>query len=112
MKRFVVSILGILLYPVLSYGANMNIAWTDNVDSELEYRVYKCGTSIGACNSLSPALPPNTTSWVHEGLSEGTYHYMVIAFRGSTNIQSVIFTGVIPNPMTGSIDNPTATPNP
>lgn len=60
-------------------GSNVNLTWTDNATNETHYSVYQLAADGSVVAQVGFNLAANTTSWVHSGVSAGTYKYRVNA---------------------------------
>ena len=88
MKRFFL-VLGILLIPVLSFSATLNLkaTWTANTESDMkEYRLYRTdGTRTLVGTIPHPTTTYNFSATVPDG-SAGTMTFVLVAVDTNNNI--------------------------
>ncbi len=91
-------------------GSSVTLNWTDNANNETAYRVYQLTLDGNFLGQVGSDLAPNSTSFVHAGVSPGTYKYRVNACTSSgcslSSNQPTIAVGAPPPP------TPTPTPPP
>lgn len=66
-------------------GSSVNLSWIDNATNETEYRVYQLASNGSVWAPVGVGLATNTTSWVHSGVTAGTYRYRVNACSAPTS---------------------------
>jgi hypothetical protein len=65
-------------------NGNTSLAWLDNANNEVAYRVTRCATLACSTTQVSYPLPANATSYVDTTVVDGEeYYYWVSAIGGS-----------------------------
>lgn len=80
----------------------IHLSWQDNSDDEDYFRVC-CPTMFGTQHQTIATLPPNTTSFLHQGLQPMTeYEYYVCVHRGEEHTCSERAYATTPCPVVAS----------
>ncbi len=83
MKKLLLTLLLLFLFPTLTFGASVKIQWKPNSESDLAgYKVYY-GTAHRTY--AAPIDVGNVTTYEITGLSAGTYYIAITAYDTSGN---------------------------